>query len=270
MPRSPPSRAKIVAAFSPSSILRRLMTSVFLPRSASWPVLLFLSGSTLISSRRVDIANSARNWSLSAWISAIESGVAASSRRTVRRTARPCTNGTMISPIRAAARKPSPKYMIGSIMKASGPIRLGPCHNATRRVPTPARASINLNRRTGQDDDGKRARGSERIPGRARGELEIPDIGAEPQPDTGADRHHHDAARGERRHADAADEVGRSVDTGEALVDRLGGRQAVDQHHGACAFAADIPAERRSLPVDAQVAGILGVERALAVAQPAD
>ncbi len=48
-------------------------------RAGSWSCA--LSCSTLISRRRVDIANSARSWSLSAWISAIDSGVAASSRR---------------------------------------------------------------------------------------------------------------------------------------------------------------------------------------------
>jgi hypothetical protein len=58
---------------------------------------------------------------LSAWISAIESGVAASSRRRVSRTARPCTKGMVTSATRLAKRNPSPKYMIGSIMKrASG------------------------------------------------------------------------------------------------------------------------------------------------------
>jgi hypothetical protein len=95
----------------------RLMASDFLPSSASWLVVLFLSVSTLISSRRADIANSARSWSLSAWISAIDSGVAASRRRVVRRTARLCTSGTIISPNSIETRKPIARYMIGSIMK---------------------------------------------------------------------------------------------------------------------------------------------------------
>src|ERR1043166_2220052 len=260
MPRSRASSAKMVAAFSPSSILSRLMVSFFLPSSASWLVLLPLSCSTLISSRRVDIANSARSWSLSAWISAIESGVAASSRRTVRRTARPCTNGTMISPSRLEAKKPSPKNMIGSIMKgASDPVRAGSQPlNATRRWLTPARARVNLNRRGGRNDDEI----SERIPRRLRGELQVADIRAETQADAGADRNHHDAVEGQRRHADAADQVGRAVDAGEALVDRARRREIVDQHHGARAFAADVPAKRRPLPVHLQVARVLGVERA--------
>ena len=92
------------------------MASVFLPSSASWLVVLAFICSTLISSRRVDIANSARSWSLSAWISAIDSGVAASIRRIVSRTARVWTSGMKTSPNRLATRKPMPKYMIGSIM----------------------------------------------------------------------------------------------------------------------------------------------------------
>ena len=96
----------------------RLIASVFLPRSASWLVVRFLSCSTLISSRRADMANSARSWSLSAWISAIDNGVAASSRRVVSRTARLCTSGTIIRPNSIETRKPIAPYMIGSIMEA--------------------------------------------------------------------------------------------------------------------------------------------------------
>ena len=61
--------------------MSRPIASLFLPISASWLVVLAFICSTLISSRRVDIANSARSWSLSAWISAIDIGVTASSRR---------------------------------------------------------------------------------------------------------------------------------------------------------------------------------------------
>ena len=57
-----------------------------------------------ISSRRVDMANSARDWSLSARISAIDRDrVAASSRRMVGRTARLWTRGTNSNPSSAAA-----------------------------------------------------------------------------------------------------------------------------------------------------------------------
>ena len=65
------------------------------------------------------MANSARNWSLSAWISAIDSGVAASSRRVVSRTARLCTSGTIINPHSIEIKKPIARYMIGSIMNAT-------------------------------------------------------------------------------------------------------------------------------------------------------
>ena len=110
----------------------------------------------------------------------------------------------------------------------------------------------------------------ERVPGRLRRELQVADVGAEPQADAGADRHQHDVVGGQRRHAEAADKIGGAVDAAEALVDRAGVRQVVDQHHGAGAFAADVQADRRALPVDLQIAGILGVEHALAVAQPGD
>src|SRR5207253_8127939 len=111
---------------------------------------------------------------------------------------------------------------------------------------------------------------SERVPGRARRVFEIADIGAEPKPDAGADRHQHDVVGRERRHAEAADDIGRAVDADEALIDRLRRGQIVDQRHGARAVAAPVEADRRTLPVDAQVAGVLGVERTLAVTQAGD
>ena len=46
----------------------------------------------------------------------IDSGVAASMRRVVSRTARLCTSGTMVRPSSIASRKPIARYMIGSIM----------------------------------------------------------------------------------------------------------------------------------------------------------
>ena len=110
------SSANSAAVFSPSSSLSRPMASLFLPISASWLEVLAFICSTLISRRRVDMANSARNWSLSAWISAIESGVKASSRRCVRRTARACTSGMTPMTSKPATRNPIPTNMIGSIM----------------------------------------------------------------------------------------------------------------------------------------------------------
>ena len=111
---------------------------------------------------------------------------------------------------------------------------------------------------------------SERVPGRARRELEIADIGAKAQADAGSDRNQHDVVRGQRGHPEAADNVGGAIDTGKALVDRVGCGKVVDQRHGARAVAAPVEADRRPLPVDPQVAGILGVERAFAVPQSGD
>jgi len=56
----------------------------------------------------------------------------------------------------------------------------------------------------------------------------------------------------------------------KALVDRVGRRKIVNQRHGARAIAAPVEADRRSLPVDPQISGILGVERAFAVSQSGD
>src|SRR5215475_9787378 len=135
----------------------------------------------------------------------------------------------------------------------------------------PAQWRINVNQPTAESARTRRARlparfASERVPGRARRIFEIADIGAEPQANAGTDRHQHDIVGGQRRHAEAADDVGRAVDADEALIDRLRRGQVVDQRHGARAVAAPVEADRRALPEDAQVTGILGVERAFAIA----
>ena len=85
------------------------MTSLFRPSSASWLVFCSLSSSTLISSRRLDIANSVRSRSLSARISAIDCGREPSVRRSVSRTARSRTTGITATPMRVANRKPIPE-----------------------------------------------------------------------------------------------------------------------------------------------------------------
>src|SRR5882762_10169696 len=253
-----------------------------------------------MSTRRVDIANSARSWSLSAWISAIASGVAASSHRMVRRVARLWTSGTSTSPSRLAHKNPIPKYMIISIMNASGsalpseqfakkarpdlirphasPLkmrlnyetaafshaaRLEPARqHATAPGLLPAWRAINLDRSARRSSgrrwpDVVRAFGigsarsvSERVPGRFRRELEVAHVGAQPQPDARADRQQHDIVGGQRRHAEAADEISGAVDAAEALIDRVRGGQIVDQHHGAGPVAPDVPAERGSLKKD--------------------
>src|SRR4029077_6992195 len=153
-------------------------------------------------------ANSARNWSLSAWISAIDSGVAASSRRVVSRTARLCTSGTIISPHSIESRKPIARYMIGSIMvgnSARGKDSLITIARAAGK--RPARCRVNVNSQP--EAFGSPEAGSERVPCRPRGIFEIADIGAQTQSDAGADRHQHDVVGGERGHAEAADDIGR-------------------------------------------------------------
>src|ERR1043165_676589 len=135
-----------------------------------------------------------------------------------------------------------------------------------RLPPIPVRGTVNVNSGTGCLCRSE-AR-SERIPRRFRRELQVADVRAKPQTDSRADRNNDNAVRGERRHADAANKVGRAVDAGEPLVDRTRRGKVIDQHHGAGAFTAYVPAKGRSLPVNAQVAGVLRIECALAVTQP--
>src|SRR5262245_43110080 len=100
--------------------------------------------------------------------------------------------------------------------------------------------------------------------------MQVADIGAEPQSDPRSDRHQHDVAGAERSHAESAHEISRTIDAGEPLIHRFGGGQMVDQDHGARAFAAPVEADRRALPEHAAVAGVAGVERALAITQSGD
>src|SRR3954453_5682425 len=83
---------------------------------------------------------------------------------------------------------------------------------------------------------------SERVPGRARGVFQIADVGAKPQSDAGADRHQDNIVCGQRGHAEAADDVGGTVDAGEALVNRVSGGEIVHQRHGARSIATPIEA----------------------------
>ena len=109
---------------------------------------------------------------------------------------------------------------------------------------------------------------SKRVPGGSPGVFEVADVGAEAQPHAGPDRGDDDRTALQERQADAADQIGRAIDAAEALMDLLGVAQVVDEDHHLGAFGACIPADRRPLPVDAVGAGVLGVEGALAVAQP--
>src|ERR1700756_3774696 len=142
----------------------------------------------------------------------------------------------MMSASRVAARNPSPKYMIGSIMDK----RLQPSVLAEKTECHAAGASSSF--LAVRCYSGDRA-GSEWVPGRPVGEFEIADIRAEPHTDTRTDGNDDDPVRGQHGHAEAADEIGRAVDPREILVDRGSGGQVIDQHHGACAFAAHVPAE---------------------------
>src|SRR5215211_1881637 len=110
-----PSGADIVS--SPSLAFIRLSSSFLRPSSARCSVILVLSCSMVISYRCAAKANSARIRSLSARISAKETGILASSRRAARRTARAWTRGRMRSAQRPAARAPSAKNIIGSTME---------------------------------------------------------------------------------------------------------------------------------------------------------
>src|SRR5665213_3227954 len=111
---------------------------------------------------------------------------------------------------------------------------------------------------------------SERIPSRALGEFEIAEIGAEAKTDAGADRHQYDIIGGQCGHAEAADKIGGTVDAAEPIEDRGGLGQIVDQHHGPCAVGAGVEADAWTLPEYAQIAGVFGVKRAVAVAKAAD
>src|SRR6059058_4317529 len=62
---------------------------------------------------------------------------------------------------------------------------------------------------------------SERVPGRRRRKFQIPDIGAEAKPDARANWHHDDIVECERRHSQSSDEIGRTVNADETLVDSV-------------------------------------------------
>src|SRR6188472_2395799 len=100
--------------------------------------------------------------------------------------------------------------------------------------------------------------------------MQVANIGAEPQPHTGTNGNQNDVAGSQRRHAEPTDEISRAVDAGEALIDRLGGGQVIDEDHGARAIAAPVEPDRWPLPEHPQIASIACVERALAVAQARD
>src|SRR5262252_8338809 len=114
------------------------------------------------------------------------------------------------------------------------------------------------------------ASGLKRIPGRDGGEFQISNVGAETQSDARTNGDDDDIVERKSRHPQSPNEIRRTLDADKALIDRVGGRKIVDEHHGARAIAAKIKTERGPLPVDPTVAGILGVQHALPVTQTGD
>src|SRR5580704_8737423 len=83
---------------------------------------------------------------------------------------------------------------------------------------------------------------SEWVPGRALSEFQIADVEPQTRADPGADRNHINIVVDERRHAKAADEIGRAINPAEAAKDRVRRRQIIDKHHGAIAVGSSIEA----------------------------
>ncbi len=112
--------------------------------------------------------------------------------------------------------------------------------------------------------------GSEGVPGRLPGVFQVSDVGADAQANSRPDRRDHHVVALLERDADAAHEIGKARNAREALVDLVWRAQVVDQHHDLGAFRPGIPADRRPLPVDAVLPGILRIKHALAIAQAGD
>src|ERR1700732_4897004 len=111
---------------------------------------------------------------------------------------------------------------------------------------------------------------SEWIPGRALSEFQIADVEPQTRADPGADRNHINIVVDERRHAKAADEIGRAINPAEAAKDRARRGQIIDKHHGAIAVRSGIETKRGALPKNLQIAGVARIHHALAIAQAAD
>src|SRR5690606_9562947 len=99
------------------------------------------------------------------------------------------------------------------------------------------------------------------------GILDVADVGAKAQADARADDRERDVAILLELDAEAADEIGRALDTAKSLIDFRGIAEIVDKDHGLRRFGAGVVANRRALPEDLVIAGILRIEHALAVAQ---
>src|SRR6266508_719794 len=195
-------------------------------------------------------------------------GMVASSLRVVSFTARFHRGGASMSASRHPNRKPSAPNISHSIIETSAPRFQRPC--ATNR-----RSSGKTQAETWHQFDAVRAKGPqpgllsanlERIPGGLVGRFQVADIGPKPKPYARADRSQRDMAAGEESDAHPADEIGRAVHPCIGVEDLAWAAEVVDENHGLGAFRAEVVAKRGALPIHPVVAGVLGIERALAVA----
>src|SRR5262245_18624129 len=108
---------------------------------------------------------------------------------------------------------------------------------------------------------------SKRVDAGFRRELEIPDIGPEPHPQSSADGSEDDAAFLQERYANAADQIGGAFDTAKARVDLLGSTQIVHEYHHARTREAEVVTDGWPLPKDLLLPVSLRHELTLTVAQ---
>src|ERR671925_1368614 len=106
-----------------------------------------------------------------------------------------------------------------------------------------------------------------RIDPRLVGELEIAEVGPEPQADAGPDRREHYGAPFQEGDADAADEIRRPVDAAKAGKHVFGGAEIIDQKHDAGPVEAKVIAKRWTLPIHFPFVDRLRHEPPLAVTQ---
>ena len=108
------------SVFSTAISTRRLFASI------SSRVAFSLAFSSATSTLRSSMANSARSWSLSAWMSLSDIGMVASSLRVVSFTARFHSGGASMSASRHPKKKPSAPNINALIIEISAPRSSGP------------------------------------------------------------------------------------------------------------------------------------------------
>jgi len=101
-------------------------------------------------------------------------------------------------------------------------------------------------------------------------ELEVAEIEAKAGADAGDDRHHEYIPVAQHRHPKAGNHIRGARHAIVAPIDRVHVGEIVDQHHDPVAVATNVDADARALPENLALAGILGTERAFAIAQAAD